>query len=1353
MVPHPPPRGLRRGGAPGLQRPGLPPARAPRRRPGPAPGPRPRAAADRGGDAAPSPTSPEGLRALAHSSLKRQNVPGLKARAKALGIKGISKMKKAGVIEALLDFGDLDPSETPEQVLARVRAGAPVNPAAATLDGDQVARRLRELAEKDIFALREVASQYGLMGVTRMLKREIVSHVMTLEFGPASAGAVKAFYDTELEPEFREEDLEIPDDPTQLAAWNTYQLRAAARAQGIPQATQLRKSELIAALSGAKGAAPPAAGEFAFLEGLEAEGADAANRPGPDVDPLSSDLFQMDDALDAWASQDFLSQVGGGPPSTLQTTLTVGLVCGGASAERGISLNTARSVLDHLQSDAVEVRVFYVAGGGDRAYAVEGAQLYSNTPSDFDYALRAQESLTLEELAAELAATVDLAFPVIHGAFGEGGGLQALLEAAGVPFVGSDAEAARAAFHKARGAARIAAAGLPTVPLVALTAEDLDGDAAAAEAKLAAFFAARGLDPAAGAAVVKPASGGSSVGVTPTAGAAAALAAARDLVQARGLDAEVVVEPYVRGREFTVNVLETANGPVALMPSEVEFVAGDATGNPGLRCFWEEEEEGGGKGGERDAAGGDGDALPIYDYRKKYLPTSQSRTHTPGRFSDGILKHIRASAERLFAELGLRDFARFDGWFVDEREAARLLDAPAPVLFTEVNIISGMEQNSFVFQQAANASLTHQALLLNIVQSACARHGLALNARGLHVPPVMLPLSAGGETTRALQYDAENEEDPNDRNLKVFILCGGPSSERHVSLMSATNAFLKLRKYRDLTPHVFLLDCGNANEDVYFRTHARNRHDAALMMEFGCREEDLPPNVRAAADAPLNDPRPLLEENVFEVPYFELLHHTADEVRAACYANCCDLATEEEEAAEYGDESLAWAEWTRRTPTSYWQAYENPPPQEALWQALRDAEVVGFGSAWGPRPRARPPFSVVGDLRRFIENARVCGAVVFNAVHGGAGEDGRLQELLANEGVCYTGSNPEASRVCADKVVTGQFLGALAAEGVSAAPKYELGYWDLVAMAAEAPAAAWREVTEVLGAQALCMKPKADGCSSGVAKLTCAEDLRLYARAAEARALVVPAGTFAAPHGEIAMPLWPSDFLLEPFVETAAVRVERGDDGAERVVCGGGSPWLETTVAVLGTAGDMGALTPSVTVKELGDVLTLEEKFQGGTGINLTPPPPEVVSAAVLATIRGRVELIANELQLEGFARVDAFVHRETGEVKVIEVNTVPGMTPSTVLFHQALAEDPPLAPEQFFRKAVDLALQGHPPAPLHEYEAQYWAGREYYVNAGEKPSDPVPTGWIAFDNPVKPSVLDHPEFGRKIRVSHRRII
>ena len=45
------------------------------------------------------------------------------------------------------------------------------------------------------------------------------------------------------------------------------------------------------------------------------------------------------------------------------------------------------------------------------------------------------------------------------------------------------------------------------------------------------------------------------------------------------------------------------------------------------------------------------------------------------------------------------------------------------------------------------------------------------------------------------------------------------------------------------------------------------------------------------------------------------------------------------------------------------------------------------------------------------------------------------------------------------------------------------------------------------------------------------------------------------------------------------------------------------------------------------------------------------------------------------------------GEVTIIEVNTVPGMTPSTVLFHQALAMDPPMEPADFLAHAVCLAL------------------------------------------------------------------
>ncbi|KAL6138970.1 hypothetical protein ACLB2K_064248 [Fragaria x ananassa] len=120
----------------------------------------------------------------------------------------------------------------------------------------------------------------------------------------------------------------------------------------------------------------------------------------------------------------------------------------------------------------------------------------------------------------------------------------------------------------------------------------------------------------------------------------------------------------------------------------------------------------------------------------------------------------------------------------------------------------------------------------------------------------------------------------------------------------------------------------------------------------------------------------------------------------------------------------------------------------------------------------------------------------------------------------------------------------------------------------------------------------------------------------------------------------------------------------------------------------MHSLSPSITVKESGDILSLEEKFQGGTGINLTPPPSLIISHEALQKCKQNMEMIANTLELEGFSRIDAFVNVDSGEVLVIEVNTVPGMTPSTVLIHQALAEEPPMYPHQFFRTLLDLASE-----------------------------------------------------------------
>lgn len=69
-----------------------------------------------------------------------------------------------------------------------------------------------------------------------------------------------------------------------------------------------------------------------------------------------------------------------------EEVLRVALICGGPSAERGISLNSARSVLDHIQAEDLSVSCYYIDCQLN-AYAISPAQMYSNTPADFDFKL------------------------------------------------------------------------------------------------------------------------------------------------------------------------------------------------------------------------------------------------------------------------------------------------------------------------------------------------------------------------------------------------------------------------------------------------------------------------------------------------------------------------------------------------------------------------------------------------------------------------------------------------------------------------------------------------------------------------------------------------------------------------------------------------------------------------------------------------------------------------------------------------------------------------------------------------------------------------------------------------------
>jgi len=67
---------------------------------------------------------------------------------------------------------------------------------------------------------------------------------------------------------------------------------------------------------------------------------------------------------------------------------------------------------------------------------------------------------------------------------------------------------------------------------------------------------------------------------------------------------------------------------------------------------------------------------------------------------------------------------------------------------------------------------------------------------------------------------------------------------------------------------------------------------------------------------------------------------------------------------------------------------------------------------------------------------------------------------------------------------------------------------------------------------------------------------------------------------------------------------------------------------------------------------------------------------------------VAKKLGIQVYARIDAFMHRKTGELIIIEANSTPGLTPSTVIYHQALEEKPPMYPTSLLENIIKTSIQ-----------------------------------------------------------------
>jgi D-alanine-D-alanine ligase len=286
-----------------------------------------------------------------------------------------------------------------------------------------------------------------------------------------------------------------------------------------------------------------------------------------------------------------------------------------------------------------------------------------------------------EPATEELAAVVDGAaavFPALHGPFGEGGRLQRMLEAIGVPFVGSGGDASRLAIDKL--ATKQAAAAL------------VRGDGGCGAVGVSVSWVVDGaLDtepPGPLPLALKPNFEGSTVGLR----LCETMEAWREAVSdAAAANRATIAEPMVRGREVTIGVLGRSGG------------GGELRALPMIAI---------------EPAGG------VYDFAAKY-----ERSDTRYRFGaggDGLDERaLAAFSVELCERVSVRDLARAD--FIHD-------PASGTSWFLELNTMPGFTSHSLVPMAAEAAGIGFDDLCAALIDAALARSpGVAgIGATGEH---------------------------------------------------------------------------------------------------------------------------------------------------------------------------------------------------------------------------------------------------------------------------------------------------------------------------------------------------------------------------------------------------------------------------------------------------------------------------------------------------------------------------------------------------------------------------------------------------------------------------------------------
>ncbi|XOV94736.1 MAG: D-alanine--D-alanine ligase [Bacteroidota bacterium] len=274
----------------------------------------------------------------------------------------------------------------------------------------------------------------------------------------------------------------------------------------------------------------------------------------------------------------------------------------------------------------------------------------------------------------------------------------------------------------------------------------------------------------------------------------------------------------------------------------------------------------------------------------------------------------------------------------------------------------------------------------------------------------------------------------------------------------------------------------------------------------------------------------------------------------------------------------------------------------------------------------------------------------FIALHGRPGEDGAIQQELEAVGIPYNGSGVESSSTTIDKFKTNEILRK---KGFHVADHCMMFKKDFQ----NDPIREIERLEDEFGYPFIA-KPSDDGCSSAVKMIRNRNEILAFSEM-----MFRDSPVFPEKPREMLRLKENEEFPIKDYFLVEELIKKKGE-----------AHFLEITGGVI-TRKENGkliyeGLEPSETLAS-GEVLSLEEKFLAGEGQNVTPArfsnDPKR-SKEISREVRSVLERVAETLHVEGYCRIDAFVriYEDKIETYIIEINSLPGMTPATAIFHQA---------------------------------------------------------------------------------------